>query len=393
VAGLAGGRPEPLVLVAPLLAVLGSALTRTAAPSFSAVVVASPDRVTFGDDCMVDVALSAPPGCTVELRVDLPPAVVSREGSRHRVHLDDGTAGVELPIDVRRWGAFDVGSLSARVVAPGGFLAMPIQVHARASLRVYPTPQLLRELVGARDTSLVVGSHVARGKGAGLEFAEVRLHRPGDRVREVNWRATARRGSIWVNERHPERSVDVVVLVDSFTGAELPRAVAAANAVVRAHLVERDRVGLVSFGGATRWVRPGMGMRQLYLVVDALLESRVVATEIWRDLTVVPARVLPPTSIVIAISPLQDERTVAAIHDLAGRGRDLAVLALGAAATPVETSRESALADRLRRLHWTAMLDDLHARGVPAVTWGEGERLGEAVEALSRQHRRVARLA
>ena len=40
---------------------------------------------------------------------------------------------------------------------------------------------------------------------------------PGDRVKSINWRASARRGVLWVNEQHPERNTDVVLFLDTFT--------------------------------------------------------------------------------------------------------------------------------------------------------------------------------
>ena len=42
---------------------------------------------------------------------------------------------------------------------------------------------------------------------------------PGDLARRVNWRASARRGELWVNEYHPERNSDVIIFVDSFAEA------------------------------------------------------------------------------------------------------------------------------------------------------------------------------
>jgi uncharacterized protein (DUF58 family) len=276
-----------------------------------------------------------------------------------------------------------------RVVAAGGFLAATGGVHPSRRLRVYPAPHGLRELVIAHETSLIAGTHVARAKGPGLEFAELRPYRPGDRARQVNWRASARRGEPWVNDRHPERSIDVVVLVDSFAIEELPRAIVAADALVRAHLHSRDRVGLVSFGGTTRWVRPGTGMRQLYVLADSLIESQVFASAAWRDLTVVPARALPPHAVVVAVSPLRDDRMVAALHDLADRGRDVGVLGL-APAVPPPRGAEGRLAARLRDLHWASRLDDLRDRSIPAVGWSRDVHLGAVVEELAAQHRRMA---
>ena len=68
-------------------------------------------------------------------------------------------------------------------------------------------------------TQAATGSQVARAARRG---PRVRRHAPfvaGDLVSSVNWRATARRGTLVVNERHPERNADVVIFLDSFAEA------------------------------------------------------------------------------------------------------------------------------------------------------------------------------
>ena len=98
--------------------------------------------------------------------------------------------------------------------------------------------------------------------GEGLEFADLRPHVPGDRLRQVNWRVSARRGRLHVNEYHPERNADVVLFLDSFTdtrdgtGGTIDMTVRAAAALAPAYLRTRDRVGIVGFGGVLRWVLP-----------------------------------------------------------------------------------------------------------------------------------------
>src|SRR5207247_1269548 len=69
------------------------------------------------------------------------------------------------------------------------------------------------------ETQVFSGNHVARQKAEGIEFADIREFVAGDRVRHVNWRATARRGELWVNEHHAERNADVVIFLEVFAQA------------------------------------------------------------------------------------------------------------------------------------------------------------------------------
>ena len=79
-------------------------------------------------------------------------------------------------------------------------------------------------------------------------------------MRRINWRASARRGELWVNEPHAERNTDVIIFLDSFTEARdgdestLDLTVAAAGSLAAHYLQQKDRVGLVSFGGVLNWL-------------------------------------------------------------------------------------------------------------------------------------------
>jgi uncharacterized protein (DUF58 family) len=248
-------------------------------------------------------------------------------------------------------------------------------------------------------TQPFTGNEVARVKGEGLEFADLRGFAPGDRVRSINWRASARRTELVVNERHPERNADVILFLDSFAEARvgarstLDLAVRATSTLASRYLERRDRVGLVSFGGILRWLVPGMGSAQRYRIVDSLLETEIVFNYAWKDVSIIPARTLPPQALVLAITPLLDERSVTALLDLRARGYDLAVVEISPEpfAEPGETE-----ADRLAHRLWLLHRDELRSRyerlGVAVATWDEDVSLDALLEGV-RAFRRHARLA
>ena len=81
-----------------------------------------------------------------------------------------------------------------------------------------PRPEQLRSLLDPPPRA-ASGTHASGARGGGLDFAELRPLVPGDRLSEVNWRASARRPlgeqGLLVNARHPERTGDVVLLLDT----------------------------------------------------------------------------------------------------------------------------------------------------------------------------------
>ena len=219
----------------------------------------------------------------------------------------------------------------------------------------------------------MLGSQVSRERGEGIEFADLRPLLPGDRVRSINWRASARRGVPYVNVQHPEHSADVVLFLDTFAEAEraeagtLDAAVHAAAALASTYLTRRDRVALVSFGGVVSWLAGSPGTRQLYRIVDALLESHVKPSFRWRDITHVPGHLLPARALVLALSPLLDERGIGALLDLRARGYDLAVIEISPLALGDADSHELPL--RLWRLQREALRARFERLGVPVARW------------------------
>ena len=122
----------------------------------------------------------------------------------------------------REWGRHDLGRVVLRVRPALGLLAFESNLRSPRLLRVLPDAGTLRRVVRPFDTRNDNGNQVARALGDGIEFADVRPFRPGDRAGRVNWRVSARRGETYVNDQHPERNAEAVLLLDTF--ADGPRA-------------------------------------------------------------------------------------------------------------------------------------------------------------------------
>ena len=167
------------------------------------------------------------------------------------------------------------------------------------------------------ETQVFIGNQISRAKSEGIEFADIREWAPGDRVRSINWRATARRGELHVNQQHPERNTDVVLFLDTFTDVApaargtLDMTVRAATSLAHKYLERKDRVGVVSFGGYLSWLLPASGTRQLYRIVDSLLQMDIVLSFARKGIDILPPRTLPPKALVLALSPLLDVRSAA----------------------------------------------------------------------------------
>ena len=307
-------------------------------------------RVVEGDRLQVIVAVDADGDVPwVDVELELPATLASGDGVLRRVvSVEAGvTRLVRFVVQPETWGV--VGAGRVRLVARDrfGLFATSTLVTANAAVRVYPAEGRLGGLVPPVRTNPTLGSHRSTDRGDGCEFADLRPFRPGDRSRDVNWRTSARRGAVWVSERHPERSTDVVLVLDdtvdhgggvgddhSASGdGTLRLSIRAALALAESHLAAQDRVGLAALGAPLRWMRPRVGRRQLYQVVDVLLDSQFArsAGVSAAELSVIAG--LAPGTTVVALTALGEPRVIEALVDLRRRGHHVVVLEVPAEST------------------------------------------------------------
>jgi uncharacterized protein (DUF58 family) len=393
IAALASGRPELALLSMPFLVFAGAGLVLAREPLLAAEIELDRTRLLEGEAVVATVRVRNDGADRVQVELapvrsrylDLDPAGV--------VALDlpaGAAARVAFAGRLRRWGAHSVGPVVVRGRDPLGVTTWEGRLGQRLHVRAFPREQRLRELVAPVRTQPFLGTHVARARGEGIEFADIRPFRVGDRVRQINWRATARRREPQVNERHPEHSSDVVLLLDTFeeardeAGGTLDSAVRAAAGLARAHLARRDRVGLVDFGGTLHWLEPGFGTNQLYRIIDALLASDIAFSYAWRNVDGIPLRVLPPGALVLAVSPLLDKRSVALVTDLRRRGCDVTVIEVSPLGhISPGPSVADAVAYDLWRLEREALRARLQSLGIGVAVWERDVTLGPALEGVN----------
>jgi uncharacterized protein (DUF58 family) len=130
--------------------------------------------------------------------------------------------------------------------------------------------------------SLLAGRHASRVRGRGLDFEEVRAYLPGDDVRAIDWRVTARTGEPHTRVYDEEKDRPALVVVDQrlamFYGTRLAlKSVTAAEAgALAAWRVFRsgDRIGAVVFDDRDLVaLRPHRSRGQVMRILQAITEK------------------------------------------------------------------------------------------------------------------------
>lgn len=396
-AGLLLGRLELVALAAPFLVLLAAALCRRGA-RVEVDLLTRAERILEGERTEVTVAVTARDGAVDQANLEILLSAGLRlvAGSvRMTVALArDERRLLTVTVEPQRWGVHRVGPALVSAYSRGRLAATAARADP-VPLRVLPRAERFRAGTSHPFTRAVTGSHVSSGAGEGIEFAGIRPFRPGDQLRRINWPVSARYGQIHVTEHRPERNADVVLFLDTFVDVgptdrtTLDVAVRAALGVAEHYLKQMDRVGVVGFGGVVRWLTATSGALGFYRVVEHLLGTQTVLSYAWKDLAVLPAGALPPRALVIALSPLLDQRAVGALADLARRGFGVVGVDVSPEPLlPLPTSPAAALAQRIWLLERGSLLHRLSEIGVPVVRWTGSGALDAVLSEVARLHAR-----
>lgn len=398
VATLLSGEPALAGLAVPFMLALAVGLRQRGPLTVTARVVLDAEQVLEGDVVCGRVVLSLPGQLDARVMVHHAWGRMVEGGAWELV---DPGERAELPFRLlaTQWGRRPAGEVWVRLSGPLGLLTWTGRVATMPVLRVLPATERLTKLLDPPEARAALGAHRSARYGDGHEFAELRPYIPGDRLRALNWPATARHRRPFVNRHHLEVSGDVVIAVDvagdASTAAHevLARAARAAWALAAAHLQENDRVGLAGIGGATRWLSPGAGRRAKYQLLEALLGIGGGGMD-----GVAPYRddgagwTIPAAALLVVLTPLHDPRTVRLLQRWRARGRAVAVVLIETADLLTEP-REGG--ESLARRVWTLELDGrrrhLAQLGIPVMPMAAGDPVGPLVSALrrARQGRRV----
>lgn len=134
---------------------------------------------------------------------------------------------------------------------------------------------------GPLQASRQLGRQYSRLRGRGVDFDQVRAYQPGDDIRSIDWRVTARTGKVHTKVFTEERERPVFIVCEQsnrlFMGSRMYfKSVLAARAcslIAWTALAHNDRVGGLVFGTECHEVRPQRNRQSLLRLFDLLIKA------------------------------------------------------------------------------------------------------------------------
>jgi uncharacterized protein (DUF58 family) len=245
--------------------------------------------------------------------------------------------------------------------------------------------------IRTRKTRVYSGSIPARVGGPGVEFFGLREYQAGDSPRWINWRASARHAfSMYSNEFEQERVADVGIILDGRLKTNVfdkehslfEHSVLAAAALADVLLLQGNRVGLLNYGRFLHWTFPGYGKIQRERILQALAHAQIGTSTVFSELEYVPARLFPPHSQIILISPL-DTEDVKVLVQLRARGYQVMVISPDPVAFELSYLAETESvhqAARLLRMERNLLIYKLQRAGIQVLDWDVSQPFDQVVK-------------
>ena len=217
------------------------------------------ERFSNGDEnkITIQVTNSKPYEVSIDLIDEIPVQFQKRDWfvSRHFKALEQKNIVYTLrPVER---GEYQFGNLLLYMRSALGLLCRRYSIAAETTVGVYPSFMQLRkyELLSQTTIQPERGSKRMRKLGHSMEFEQIKEYVLGDDIRTLNWKATARKGMLMVNNYSDEKSQQVYCIIDKGRLMKMPfnklglldYAINSTLVLSSVCLQKQDKVGLITF--------------------------------------------------------------------------------------------------------------------------------------------------
>lgn len=131
----------------------------------------------------------------------------------------------------------------------------------------------------------LIGEYRSTFRGSGLNFSELREYAPGDDIKHIDWRSSARSGKTFVKSFEEERQLTVMLAVDTssstaagIAGSMHQRALTFSSLLATLAAINGDLCGLMLFSSTVDLlIKPSNKKTQSQRIMRALSESTAAA--------------------------------------------------------------------------------------------------------------------
>lgn len=187
-------------------------------------------------------------------------------------------------------GEYSFGAMNVLVTSPLALVSRRFKFDQDKTVPVYPSYIQMRkyELLAISQNLQNTGIKKIRRIGHNQEFELIKDYVSGDDFRTVNWKATARRSKLMVNQYQDERSQQMYSLIDKSRVMQMPfeglslldYAINASLVISNIAIKKSDKAGLVTFQDKVNTLLPAAKRNnQMSIIQENLYRQKTAFVE------------------------------------------------------------------------------------------------------------------
>ncbi|MFY7811686.1 MAG: DUF58 domain-containing protein, partial [Flavobacterium sp.] len=121
-------------------------------------------------------------------------------------------------------GVYSFGKLNIYAISPLGLIAKRYSFSENKEVPTYPSFIQLKkyDLLAISNHLVPIGLKKIRKIGHSLEFEQIKDYNTGDDIRSLNWKATAKKNALMINQFQTEKSQNVYMIIDKGRVMKMP---------------------------------------------------------------------------------------------------------------------------------------------------------------------------
>ncbi|MEP1488545.1 MAG: DUF58 domain-containing protein [Algibacter sp.] len=218
-----------------------------------------PDKFSNGDKNLIEINIKNDYPILISLEIidEIPEQFQVRDFKIKETVVSRKTRNIQYHLKPTERGEYIFGSLNVYASSVLNIVAKRYTFEDGAMVPTYPSFKQLKkfELLNINKNSLEYGLKKVRRLGHSMEFEQIKDYVLGDDLRTINWKATAKRNQLMVNQFQDEKSQPIYSIIDKgrimkmpFNGLSLlDYAINATLVISNVVLKKHDKAGMLSF--------------------------------------------------------------------------------------------------------------------------------------------------
>jgi uncharacterized protein (DUF58 family) len=247
----------------------------------------SAEKLSNGDDnpFTIEVINAYPFPVNVKVYDELPEQFQLRDHYFEKSLQARSQSEIHFSLRPFKRGNYNFGALNVFTTSPLALVMRRYKLDQGLNLPVYPSFIQMRkyEFLAIHNRLMMAGIKKIRRIGNNFEFEQIKDYVQGDDYRTINWKATARKAGLMINQYQDERSQNIYCLLDKGRMMKMPfeklslldYSINAALALCNIAIRKSDRAGILTFNeNKIQFLKAENRNSQLMRIADMLHNQR-----------------------------------------------------------------------------------------------------------------------